>query len=75
MAEQGEVEIEIGPDGKVTVRTHGIKGPACMDYADLFARLIGREESREKTAEYYELAQQAGVIEHHVDVKQQRRRG
>jgi hypothetical protein len=63
---QEELEIEISPSGKVTVRTRGIKGPACMDYADLLARIVGREEHREKTAEYYETAEQA---ERHVEVK------
>jgi transaldolase len=28
-----EIEIEIGADGRVTVRTKGIKGEACKDYA------------------------------------------
>jgi hypothetical protein len=68
MAEE-ELEIEIAPDGKVTVTTKGIKGPACMDYADLIAQIIGREISREKTAEYYEQAEQ---IQRHVDIKQRR---
>ena len=67
---QEELEIEIAPNGQVTVRTIGIKGPACMDYADLFAQLIGREERREKTAEYYETAEQQ--VQRHVDVKQRR---
>jgi len=49
-----ELEIEIGPSGKVTVRTIGIKGPRCLDWADLFARMLGREESRTLTSEYYE---------------------
>jgi len=49
-----EFEIEISPQGKVTVRTKGIKGPTCLDYADMFAEIIGREESRELTGEYYE---------------------
>ena len=53
---QEELEIEIDPSGKVTVRTKGIKGAACMDYADLMARIIGREESRETTSEFYESA-------------------
>ena len=66
---QEELEIEIGPDGKVTVTTRGIKGPACMDYADLIARIVGREESREKTAEFYEEAEQ---IKRHLDVKHRR---
>jgi hypothetical protein len=54
---QEELEIEIDPTGKVTVRTKGIKGEACLDYADLFAQLLGREESRQLTHEYYEEAE------------------
>ena len=68
MAEE-ELEIEIDRSGKVTMRTRGIKGAACMDYADLLARIVGREEQREKTTEYYETAE---VAERHVDVKQRR---
>ncbi len=49
-----EIEIEISAQGKVTVRTKGIKGARCLDVAEFFARLIGREESRQLTSEYYE---------------------
>ena len=66
---QEELEIEIAPDGKVTVTTRGIKGPACMDYADLMAQILGREEQREKTAEYYETEEQ---VHRHVSLKQHR---
>lgn len=66
-----ELEIEIAPDGKVIARTRGIKGPACMDYADLLARIVGREESRETTAEYYETPEQ---VVRQIDVKQRRSR-
>jgi hypothetical protein len=51
---QEEFEIEISRDGKVTVRTKGIKGEACLDYADLFAQILGQVESRQLTHEYYE---------------------
>lgn len=53
---QEELQIEIAPDGRVTMRTQGIKGPACMDWADLLAQIVGREEFREKTPEFYEHA-------------------
>jgi len=66
---QEELEIEIAPDGKVTVTTKGIKGPACMDYADLIARIVGREEHREKTAEFYETAEE---VQGRVEIKQRR---
>ncbi len=64
-----EIEIEIGPTGKVTVRTIGIKGPACLDYAELFARIVGREESRQLTNEYYEAATE---VQRHLEVRQRR---
>ena len=43
---QEELEIEISRDGKVTVRTIGIKGPQCLDVAERFAEILGREDSR-----------------------------
>ena len=67
---QEELEIEIDPSGKVTMRTKGIKGPVCMDYADLLAQIVGREESREKTPEYYETAEVE--TRGRIDVKQRR---
>lgn len=67
MAEQ-ELEITISPEGKVTVRTHGIKGETCMEYADLLVQIVGREEQREKTTEYYQTEQETT----HVRVQQRR---
>lgn len=49
-----EYEIEIDAHGKVTVRTIGIKGPKCIDAAQFFVELLGREEASELTGEYYE---------------------
>jgi hypothetical protein len=60
-----ELEIEIGPDGKMTVRTIGIKGPKCLDVAEMLARIIGQEQSRRLTNEYYESQTD---IQQHVDV-------
>jgi hypothetical protein len=62
-----ELEIEISPSGKVTARTIGIKGPRCLELAEFLARIVGREESRQLTSEYYEAAEQ---VQEHVDVKQ-----
>ena len=64
-----EIEIEISPSGKVTARTIGIKGSRCLDVAELLAQIVGREESRELTSEYYEAEVHA---EHRIDVKQHR---
>jgi hypothetical protein len=62
-----ELEIEISPSGKVTARTIGIKGTRCLDLAEFLAKIVGREESRQLTSEYYEAAEQ---VQEHIDVKQ-----
>jgi hypothetical protein len=61
MAEQ-ELEISISREGKVTVRTKGLKGEACMKYANLLVEILGKEESREKTEEFYETQQQESQV-------------
>ena len=52
--ESHELEIEIGPDSKVRLRTSGVKGPSCLEYAKLVEALVGKIQSTELTAEYYE---------------------
>ena len=64
---QEELEIEISPAGKVTVRTIGIKGARCLDAAEFIARIVGHVESRELTHEYYEGGTEA---QHTAEVKQ-----
>jgi hypothetical protein len=64
-----ELEISIDAAGRVTVRTIGIKGPRCLDYAEAVAQILGREESRTLTSEFYEAQQTAQA---HVDVKHSR---
>ena len=56
-----ELEIEISATGQVTVRTIGIKGEKCLDAAEFVARLVGKEESRQLTSEYYEATQQVDM--------------
>ncbi|HTU25747.1 MAG TPA: DUF2997 domain-containing protein [Pirellulales bacterium] len=68
MQEQ-EVEIEITAQGKVLIRTKGIKGARCLDVAEFFAQIVGREESRELTGEYYETAE---VVQRHTQAHQRR---
>ncbi len=64
-----EIEIEISPSGKVTARTIGIKGAACLDVADLLVRIVGREESRVLTSEYYEAQEH---VQDQIHLKQRR---
>ena len=61
-----ELEIEIGPDGKVSIRTVGIKGPRCLEVAEAIARIIGEEQSRRLTSEYYESQID---VKQHVDIR------
>ena len=51
-----DLEITIAKDGKVTLSVKGAKGPSCMDYARFLEGVIGRVESEERTAEFYEPA-------------------
>lgn len=52
--ENHDIEIEIGPDGKVRAHVKGVKGKGCLDLAKLLESIVGREMARELTAEYYE---------------------
>jgi fructose-bisphosphate aldolase class II len=63
------LEIEIGVDGRVTVRTKGIKGEACRDYAAAVAKIIGRIETSEPTAELYETPD---VVRRVIDIHNRR---
>ena len=68
MMGQEEFEIEVDRFGKVTIRTIGIKGPRCVDAAEVLAKIIGNQDSKVLTQEYYEeeLNNQS-----HIDVRQQ----
>lgn len=64
---QEEFEIEIDRNGKVTVRTIGIKGAKCIEAAEMLAKIVGTEESRTLTNEYYE---SESSVTNHIDVRQ-----
>jgi hypothetical protein len=64
-----ELEFEISPTGKITVRTKGIKGPRCVKVAEEFVKLLGRLESSELTDEYRE-----GEVEIHQHQELRQRR-
>lgn len=65
--DQPEFEIEIKPDGRVKVIVKGVSGRTCLNYADMIAEIVGNEQSRDLTSEYYE---QGGEVRIHT---QQRR--
>ena len=51
--ERPEFEIIISKTGTVTVEVKGVTGPRCLELADMIKELVGREEARSLTAEYY----------------------
>jgi len=61
-----EFEIEIRPDGKVSVKTIGIKGVNCVEAAKQFLTMLnGKELESTRTAEYYET--ETSSVENHVE--------
>lgn len=48
-----EFDISIGKDGKVKVTVHGVSGSRCLELTDALREILGREESRQLTPEYY----------------------
>lgn len=51
--ERPEFDITIAKDGKVKVQIKGSQGARCMELADLIREIVGHEDSRQKTAEFY----------------------
>ena len=64
--ETHELEIEIRPGGEIRVHVKGVKGPGCMEYAELIEEILGTSGTRERTSEFYEAP--TGV-EIHVEQK------
>ena len=56
MAEKAEIEVVIGADGTVRIKTHGLRGEACIEETKALEQAVGKVERREKTREYYEQA-------------------
>jgi len=52
--EKHELEIEILPDGTVRVETFGVKGPRCLEYAQLMEEIVGMTKETSLKSEYYE---------------------
>jgi len=48
-----QFDITIDKDGKVTVKVHGVSGSKCIELTDMVREIVGREESRKLTSEYY----------------------
>ncbi|MEX1019884.1 MAG: DUF2997 domain-containing protein [Litorilinea sp.] len=50
--EKQEIEIAIGPDGKIEYTITGVRGPACDSISALLEQL-GHVEQSERTADWY----------------------
>ncbi|HVO77121.1 MAG TPA: DUF2997 domain-containing protein [Candidatus Bathyarchaeia archaeon] len=48
-----EFDITIGKDGQVKIKVHGVSGKECIAITDMLKQIVGKEESRHLTAEYY----------------------
>ncbi|MBY0262027.1 MAG: DUF2997 domain-containing protein [Phycisphaerales bacterium] len=46
-------DITIDKNGQVKIKVHGVSGKECLQITDMLKEIIGREESRQLTSEYY----------------------
>jgi hypothetical protein len=72
--EAHDLEIVIGKDGKVQVRTSGAKGKSCMEYIKLVEQIVGKTEIKELTSEFYEPDSRVQIDAAQQQHQQQRRR-
>ena len=59
-----EFDIVLSPGGQVKVTITGVQGPRCLEYAELIREIVGREEQRELTADYYAASGQVRIDAH-----------
>jgi hypothetical protein len=70
--ERPEFEITIRKDGKMTVKVKGVKGVKCGQLADMIKEIVGKEDDRQYTSDYYV---QEGQVRINAQVKDQRPQG
>ncbi|HRX85988.1 MAG TPA: DUF2997 domain-containing protein [Phycisphaerae bacterium] len=51
--EHPEFDITITRAGKVKVHVKGVQGTRCIELADLIQQIVGREDDRQLTSDYY----------------------
>jgi hypothetical protein len=49
-----EMEIEIGRDGKVTIKVNGVQGAECLEFSQFLEEALGETLEQERTSEYYQ---------------------
>jgi hypothetical protein len=50
-----EMEIEIGRDGKVSIKVKGVQGVECLEFSQFLEEALGETVEQELTSEYYQL--------------------
>ncbi len=54
MSGRQEIDIQISPDGKVTLKVRCVAGQACVELTRALEEELGIVVEREKTSEYYQ---------------------
>jgi len=50
-----KIIVTIDREGKTSVEAVGFKGKGCVKATEIIAKILGKESSRQKKAEYYEV--------------------
>ena len=50
-----EMEIEIGRDGKVSIKVKGVQGVECLEFSHFLEEALGETVEQEITSEYYQV--------------------
>ena len=62
---QAEFNIQIAPDGKVSIEVVGAQGPTCTELSAFLEQALGKVEKRDFKPEYYSAqTQNYGNIQH-----------
>ena len=51
---QHEMEITICRNGQIKVHIKGVKGKACLEYAQWLKQVVGKVSQQQQTSEFYE---------------------
>ncbi|MBU0552278.1 DUF2997 domain-containing protein [Myxococcota bacterium] len=54
MAVRQEIEIQISPDGEISLHVKGLSGEACLELTQALEAQLGEVVDRQKTSEYYQ---------------------
>ncbi len=67
-----QLDIHLGPDGKLVVKVSGVSGDECTKLADMVKEIVGIEESRTLTDEHYGGVQIVSASKEQAQVKTSR---